>query len=520
MSKDFDAIVIGGGHNGLVAAATLAQAGRKVLVLERRHALGGAAATEEVFPGFHFNTGADHATLFHDEIVSALNLESHGLQFRESPVALFAPQDDSPPLTLWANGKDNSEHIAAFSQHDAQKFAGFVQQSEQMAAVLRRMMLLVPPDITQRRLGDAMAWGKVGLQVRRLGDRQMMEFMRILPLAVAEYLDDWFESDALKGALGAAGVTGSRLGPRGAGTTLMFLYQNSNGLNRLRFVQGGAGRLSQSLAAAATAHGAMVRTGAAAARVLLNGERAVGVALENGEEITAKVILSSADPRRTFFNLVGPTHLQPRFMRNMRNIIYRGSTARVNLALSRLPTFRGQEEEQQLAGHIRISPSLDYLERAYDDAKYGRVSAEPYLNAVISTLGDPDLAPPGQHVMSVTMQYAPYELRDGDWDTERERLGDLVLDTLARYAPDIKSLVLHRQVLTPADYESEYGLTEGSIFHGQMGLDQLLVMRPVPGWSRYKTPIENLYLCGAGAHPGGGVTGAPGYNAARIVLEE
>ncbi|MFW5942644.1 MAG: phytoene desaturase family protein [Chloroflexota bacterium] len=520
MSTDFDAIVIGAGHNGLVAAATLAQAGRKVLVLERRHALGGAAATEEVFTGFHFNTGADHATLFHDEIVSALDLESHGLQFRESPVALFAPQAEGPALTLWANGNDNSANVAAFSQRDAQKFAGFVQQSEQMAAVLRRMMLLTPPDITRRRLGDAMAWGKVGLQVRRLGDRQMMEFMRALPLAVAEYLDGWFESDALKGALGASGVTGSRLGPRGAGTTMMFLYQNSNGLNRLRFVQGGAGRLSQSLAAAATAHGAIVRTGAPVARVLLQEERAIGVVLENGEEMTADVVLSSADPRRTFFGLVGPTHLQPRFMRKVRNIIYRGSTARVNLALGALPGFTGQEEERQLSGQIRISPSLDYLERAYDDAKYGRISARPYLNAVIPTLADPDLAPPGQHIMSVTMQYAPYQLRDGDWDAERERLGDLVLDTLARYAPDIKSLVLHRQVLTPADYEAQYGLTEGSIFHGQMGLDQVLVMRPVPGWSRYETPIDNLYLCGAGAHPGGGVTGAPGYNAARIVLEK
>ena len=520
MSKAYDAIIIGAGHNGLVAAATLAQAGRSVLVLEQRHTVGGAAATEEIFPGFRFNTGSDQATLFQNEIGEKLQLQKHGLNFRESPVAIFAPQPDGTALTLWADAAKSAQSIARLSQKDAGAYPDFARQVERLTSILQRMLLLTPPDITQRNLSDVRAWGPVAWGLKRLGDRDMMDFMRLLPMSVAEYLREWFESKPLQGALGATGVTGSRQGPRAAGTTLMLFYHSVCGLNRTRFVEGGAGKLSQALAAAATANGAEVRTGAAVESIVLDGEgRATGVRLEDGNELRARVILSSADPRRTFFNLVGPTNIEPRFMRKIRNIIYRGSTAKVNLALSGLPTFQGQEDAQQLAGQIRIAPDLDYLERAFDDAKYGRISARPYLNAVIPTLSDPSLAPEGQHVMSITMQYAPYELREGRWDDEqREALGDHIVDTLAQYAPDLKSHILHRQVLTPADYEACYGLTEGSIYHGQMALDQLLIMRPVPGWSQYRTPVDNLYLCGAGAHPGGGVTGAPGYNAARIVI--
>lgn len=520
MTTQYDAIIIGGGHNGLVTAAMLAKAGHQVLVLEQRQVLGGAAATEELFPGFKINTGAPEAGLFQDTIIRELFLRMYGLETRDSPAAIFAPQPDGTALTLWRDSARSAADIGRFSREDAARYPVFVEQVERMAQLVQEMLLLTPPDLGERNMGDVLAWGKLGLQLKRLGNKEMMEFMRILPMAVGEYLDEWFESDPLKGALGASGVVGSHQGPRSGGTTLMMLYQQAGGFLRTRFVLGGVGQLSSALAGVAQHNGAQIRTGAPVARILLQDGRATGVTLVDGQEFSARVVISNADPRRTFFSLVGPTNLEPRFMREVRNIIYRGSTAKVNLALAGLPRFNGQEDEAQLSGRIRISPSLEYLERAYDDAKYGRISVRPFLDAVIPTLTDPTLAPAGQHILSITMQYAPYELRQGDWQQERELLGDLVIETLTQYAPGLPELILHRQVLTPVDWAQTYGLTEGSIYHGQMGLDQLLVMRPVPGWSQYRTPIENLYLCGAGTHPGGGLTGAPGYNAAREVLKD
>jgi phytoene dehydrogenase-like protein len=280
------------------------------------------------------------------------------------------------------------------------------------------------------------------------------------------------------------------------------------------------GQLAAALAAAAKQQGAEIRLGTAVSHILLDDdERATGAALSDGGEIHAKLIISNADPRRTFFNLVGPTNLEPRFMRHVRNIIYRGVTAKVNLALSGLPRFNGQTAESQLDGHIRIAPGLDYLEKAYDAGKYGRVSPHPYLDITIPTLHDPALAPDGQHILSITMQYAPYTLRDGDWNDQREQLGDAIIQTLTQYAPNLQSLILNRQILAPLDWEQQYSLTEGSILHGQMSLDQFLIMRPVSGWGRYRTPVDNLFLCGAGTHPGGGVTGAPGHNAAREAIK-
>ncbi|MFQ5614065.1 MAG: phytoene desaturase family protein [Anaerolineae bacterium] len=524
MRESYDAIIIGGGHNGLVSAAYLAKAGRRVLVLEQRHVLGGAAATEEVFPGFKVNTGAGDAGLFQDKIVQDLSLEAHGLEFRQSPVACFAPQPGGEALTLWRDEQQTVAGLRRFSPRDAERFPAFRRELNRMARILREMLLLTPPDVMARDLRDLVAWGGVGLKLKRLGKREMMEFLRVLPLAVAEYLDEWFESDALKGLLAAAGVWGNQLGPRGAGTAMMLLYQHASGFPAGRFVAGGIGQLSAALAAAAQGFGAEIRTGQAVSRVLLdngrgtNGPAAAGVVLAGGREIRAGVVVSNADPRRTFFDLVGAQNLDPGFMRHVRNLIYRGCTAKVNLALSGLPQFNGQTDPAQLGGHILIGPSPEYVERAYDEAKYGRYSKNPVLDIVIPTVLDPALAPEGQHIMSITVQYAPYHLRQGDWETGREALAEAVIEALAAYAPGLRDLILHRQVLTPLDWEQRYGLTEGSIHHGQMSLDQVLVLRPVPGWSRYRAPVDNLFLCGAGAHPGGGVTGAPGYNAAREVL--
>ncbi len=517
MSTNYDAIIVGAGHNGLVSAAMLAKGGYRVLVLEQRDVLGGAAASEETIPGYCFNTGADDAALFVDEIAEELFLKMHSLEFRESQAAVFAPQPDGSAITLWQDEARTAHELESLNKEDAARYPAFARQVNQIGRVLQEMLLRTPPDVTERKVGELLSWAKVGLQVRRLGNKGMMEFVRLLPMAIHEYLEEWFQSEPLKGVLAAPAITGTRQGPRSAGTTLMMLYQSSNGFNRTRFVVGGIGRLSQALAAAARSNGAEIRTSSPVARILLQDGQATSVRLVDGEELGARAIISSADPRRTFFDLVGPTNLEPRFMRSVRNIIFRGSTAKVNLALSRLPTFNGQQSVEQLSGHIRISPSLEYLERAYDDAKYGRISRQPFLDVVIPTLTDAALAPHGHHVMSIRMQYAPYGLRERDWDAQREPLGDLVVDTLSQYAPDLKQFIVHRQVLTPLDWEREYGLTEGSIFHGQMGLDQLLVMRPVAGWSQYRTPLRNLFLCGAGTHPGGGVTGAPGYNAAREV---
>ncbi len=522
MQTTYDIIVIGGGHNGLVAAATLAQAGKSVLVLEKRGVLGGAAATEELFPGYRIDTGASDAALFQDEIIAKLALEQHGLKFVENPALLFAPQADGRSLTLWRDEARTVAEIARLSQADAARWPAFRRQVERMAGVLRGMLLLAPPDLSGLRGGDLRAWGPLALRLRRMGGDDMMELMRVLPMPVQAYLDEWFESDALKGALGGSAVTGATMGPRSAGTNLMFFYQNLGGLLAHRYVAGGIGRLSEALAAAARANGATIRTGAGVARVLIEGDLApvaAGVRLDSGEEVRASAVLSNADPRRTFFDLVGPQHLEPEVMRHTRNILYRGCTFRVNLALSDLPPFIGQTDAAQPGGRIRLSPSLDYLERAYDAAKYGRCSERPYLEIAIPTLHDATLAPAGGHVMTVTAQYAPYALRDRSWDEEGPRFAERVLDTLESVAPGIRAQILHCHVITPTDWEREYSLTEGSIHHGQMGLDQMLVMRPIPGWGRYETPVRNLYLCGAGAHPGGGVTGAPGYNAARVVLK-
>jgi phytoene dehydrogenase-like protein len=522
MTQQYDAIVIGGGHNGLVAGAMLAKARKRVLVLERRKVLGGAAATEEVWPGFCVNTGAADAGLLQKSVVQELFLKMHGLTFLESEVGLFAPLADSRALTLYRDTAKSTAEISHFSQRDAQRYPAFVQEVERMAGILKEMMLLTPPDVMGRNLGDLSAWGRVGLTVKRLGGPNMMTFLRILPMPLNLYLDEWFESDVLKGALGGYGITGLQQGPRAAGTVLMFLYQNGNGFLHHRFVAGGMGQVSAVLAAAAQHMGAEVWTGVGVARLSVNSEQysVNSVVLESGEKLRAKVVLSSLDPKRTFLGLVGAQNLEPHFMRHVRNIIYRGSTAKVNLALSGLPEFVGQRDKMQLSGHVRIAPSLDYLEKAYDAAKYGRYSPAPYLDITIPTLLDPSLAPDGQQIMAITMQYAPYELREGNWDMEREALGDHIVDRLSAYAPNLKELILQRQVITPLDWERSYSLTEGSIHHGQMGLDQLLVMRPVPGWGQYRTPIANLYLCGAGTHPGGGVTGAPGYNAAREVLRK
>lgn len=551
-NNNYDVIIIGGGHNGLVTAAYLAKAGKKVLVLERRDTLGGAAATEEIWPGFKINTGAPDAGMLRPEVVAELGLRQHGLDFIESPVTAFAPQPDSPALTLWRDPRETRAEIARFSAADAEKFPAFMRLVTGLTSILDNIMTLTPPSLEEAKPGDLFSWAKLGLKLKGLGQREMMEFLRVLPMTAKEFLDEWFESDTLKGLLGAAGISGTMQGPQSSGTAFVMLYHYlgaaDGGFKATRLVRGGTGQLAAALANAARQYGAELRTGAEVSRILLaenphTGEtQAIGVVLAGGEEVLAKVVISNADPRRTLFGLVGAPNLEPHIVRRVRNIRYRGCVAKVNLALNGLPEFislpQGDavENNAYLGGHIIISPNLEYLERAYDDAKYGRFSAQPYLDVVIPSVLDPSLAPTGQHVMSITMQYAPYELKQGGrgaeeqgrnpkvgggWDDRQKRaLADKILDTLSQYAPNLKDLIRHCQVISPLDWVQEYGLTEGNIFHGEMGLDQLLFMRPVPGYGQYRTPVGHLYLCGAGTHPGGGVTGAPGYNAAREILSD
>ncbi len=520
----YDAIIIGGGHNGLVCGAFLAQANKKVLVLERRQVLGGAAATEEAFARYSVNTGAHDAGLFLPEIIEQLSLNTRGLEVYQSEAAVFAPQPDGTAITLWRDMERTVNELAPLYPEDAKKFPRFNALMNSLSQTLRTVLMLTPPEVGKLHPGDLVAWLKPAIRLKKLGRKEMVEFLRILPMPVSEFLDEWFESEALKGLLASSAVAGGTLGPMAAGTAFGLLYhytgRQNGGFKSSWFIRGGVGRLSEVLAEVIRRHGGEVRTGAGVTQLFVNdNDEAVGVRVENGEKLFAKVIISNADPRRTFFELVGAPYFEPQFVRKVKNIRFRGGVAKLNLAVKGLPTFRAAAgDPQQLGGHIVICPSVEYLERAADDAKYGRFSSRPLLDIVIPTINDPALAPSGHHLISIRMQYAPYQLESGTWEEQRAALSNAVISTLAAYAPDLPELIVHQQLLTPADWEAEYGLTEGNPFHGEMTLDQLLFMRPVSGWGRYHTPIKGLFLCGAGTHPGGGVTGAPGYNAARQVL--
>lgn len=526
MKNRYDAIVIGAGHNGLVTAAYLAKAGLQVLVLERRDTVGGAAVTEEVYPGFRFDPCAHGVGWLHPKVVQDLKLARHGLEILKSNPTVFTPLPDGDHLLLWREAKKSAEAIRRFSKADADKWGRFCARLARLAGFLQAAYSITPPRISAMDSGEVLSLARLGGRLRWLGKRDMVELIRTLPMSAAEFLDDWFETDALKGTLGAAGITGIFQGPRAAGTAYVLLHHHigseKGALRSVGLVRGGVGNVAQALAAAAKQYNAEIRTGAEVEQIHVKDGRAIRVSLASGEEIVARWIISNADPRTTFLSLVDPRHLDPSFLRKVRNIKFKGGCAKVNLALGELPNFVGLPGDgAHLRGVISISPSLNYLERAYDDAKYGEPSRRPYLEVRIPSLTDPTLAPSGQHVMSVFVQYAPYHLKEGAWDdARRETLGDAVIETLAEYAPEIKGAILHRQVLTPLDLEETYGLPEGNIYHGELTLDQLFFMRPVPGWGQYRTPIQNLYLCGAGTHPGGGVTGAPGYNAAREVLKD
>lgn len=527
MSNAYDAVVIGAGHNGLVTAGYLAKGGLRVLVLERREIAGGATVTEEFAGQFGFDTGAHRVGRLHPKVAKDVKaLTGAALAIVRSDPAVFSPMLDGDYLLLWRELQKSQDAVRKFSQKDADKLPAFLDLISKAARFLESLYRDRPTDVLSKKSGDIWELVGMGRRLRKLGKRDMMEVLRILPMTARELLDEWFETDVLKGTLGAQGITGIFQGPMGAGTAYMLLHQHVGAakgvLRSTEFVRGGMGNLAKALERFAGGSGAEIRTEAAVEQILAQDGRATGVVLAGGEEITASRVISSADPKRTFLQLLNPAHLDPSFVRAVRNIKFKGTCAKVLLALDELPRFACLPAgEEHLGGVISISRSLEYLERAYDDAKHGDFSKEPYLEVVVPTVTDSSLAPFGKHIMSVLVQYAPYRLEEGEWDSaKRTALGDRVVETLVQYAPNLGSAIVHREVLSPTDLEQRFALTEGNIYHGEMTLDQLYFMRPVPGWGRYRTPIEGLYLCGAGTHPGGGVTGTPGYNAARQVLAD
>ena len=524
--RDYDAIVIGAGVNSLVAASFLAKAGQRVLVLERRDVLGGTLTTEELHPGFRYDVCRHEAGWLPDRIVDDLKLKQHGLELIDVDATVLAPGPDGGGfLLLDGDVQRTAANLRRLSSSDADKWPAFTTRIARLAGFLEVAYNAPAPAVDSSSLADLVSLASLGTRLRGLGKEDMVELLRTVPMSVAELLDDWFEADLLKGVIGAIGVTAMMQGPQSGGTAFVLLHHQvgrAPGAFRSRHaVRGGVGALPLALEAAAKSHGVEIRTGADVARIVTAAGKATGVELLNGQTIAARRIVSGVDPRRTLLDLCDPTRLDPDFVRAVRNVRYRGVRAKVNLALSGLPTFGapGNDATAALRGTITIAPTLDYLERAYDDAKYGRVSAHPHLEVRIPSIADPSLAPAGRHVMSIEMQYAPYALRDGAWDDRsREALGDRIVETLAAYAPDLPGLVLHRHVLTPRDIEETYSITEGHTYHGQLALDQILFMRPVAGWSRYRTPVEGLYLAGPGTHPGGGTAGVAGANAAREIL--
>ena len=526
MNNSRNIVIIGGGHNGLVTAFYLAKAGFKPLVLERRNQVGGAAITEEFHPGFRTSLLAHSAGPLHPELVSDMQLEKHGLKMITPEVAVTALSPDGRALIVYRDIEKAAQEISKFSKADAATYREFHSALEKTSRVISKALALTPPQIERPSKGDLFGLLQLGRSVRGLGKKSTYDLLRWAPMAVADIVSEFFETDLLRATISARGIFGTFLGPWSAGTSLVLLLRaaaDSNPAGNNFFAVGGVGAITQAMAVAAQQAGAEIRTGAEVAEIKIKDGVAQGVVLANGEEIRARAVISNTDPKRTFLNLMDPVLLSPTFTRRLQNYRMNGTVAKINLALSGLPGFTGLDgNTDALTGRIHIGPDIDYLERAFDESKYGNFSRAPYLEISIPSLSDLSLAPAGQHVMSIYMQYAPYNLKEASWRDEAQRtvLGDTVINTIAQYAPDLSSKILHRQVITPLDLEETYGLTGGHIFHGELALDQIFTMRPMLDWARYRTPVQNLYLCGSGTHPGTGLTGGSGANAAREIVKD
>jgi phytoene dehydrogenase-like protein len=524
MPETRDVIMIGGGHNGLTTAFLLAKAGFKPLVLESRMQVGGAAVTEEFHPGFRCSTLAHSAGPLLPEVVRDLQLERHGLKFITPEAGLTALSPDGRALVLYNDVRRASQEIAGFSQKDAQQYPAFQEALSKIGHVISEALRMTPPNIDDPSRGDLWAMLQTGRHLRKLGKKDMYRLLRWGPMAVADLVAEFFETELLRATVAARGIFGTAMGPWSAGSSLVLLIRaagDSHPAGSACFAAGGIGAITQAMAAAVKEAGAEIRTGAEVKEIRVKDGAARGVVLASGEEIAAKAVVSNADPRRTLLHLVDTTHLTPDFVLKLQNYRMHGTVAKINLALSALPEFTALKgNDAALHGRIHIGPEIDYLEHAFDESKYGNFSQHPYLEVTIPSLADPSLAPAGKHVMSIYMQYAPHKLKNGDWNSQRDALGNAVVKTLSEYAPNLAGLVLDGQIITPQDLEETYGLTGGHVFHGELALDQFFTMRPLLDWARYRTPIRNLYLCGSGTHPGAGLTGGSGANAAREILKD
>jgi phytoene dehydrogenase-like protein len=522
--RTYDAIVVGGGHNGLVNGAYLAKAGLRTLILERRSVVGGAAITEELRPGFWFTTFSYALSLLRPQIVQDLELVKHGF-FPLQMSSTFAPGEDGGYLWLTTDHDQNVREIARHSPHDADAYTQYSHDLDVVCRALKPLLDEAPPDLFSEDPEERLALARLAQRLRGMDRRTLHNAVRLLTGSAADFLDDYFESELLKGYLASSSIIGSKVGPRSQGSGLVLLYhslgEHDGEFGSWAFHKGGNGGFTQVLARAAEAFGAEIRLEAPVQAVLNEDGRVTGVALADGTEFRAPVVVSALDPRRTFLELVDPRELPDDLVENVRRLRFQGTSSKVNFALDGLPGFPSLPgREDVFRGFTNIGPSMDYLEHAFDDAKYGRFSSRPYIDGAIQSTIDPDMAPPGKHVMSCFIQYTPYKLRESDWDAERQHLGDTVQRTLESFFPGFGDLVLQREVVTPLDIERVTGLSEGNIFAGEFLAPQMYFFRPAPGWSQYRTPLGGYYQCGSGTHPGGCVMGAPGMLAARRILAD
>ena len=525
MSKRYDVIVIGGGHNGLVNAAYLARAGKKVLVLERRYILGGAAVTEEIIPGFKFSVFSYVVSLLRPEIIRDLDLPRHGLEILPLDGTMTPMQNGDHLWRVNDHAKTRRE-LERHSKVDAEAYEEFGKSMVAMCRFVKPILGMIPPDPTSFDPRDLKKLAFLGKRFQDLPAEDKYNLVQLMTMSAADFLDQWFETDVLKATMSASGIIGTFLGIRSPGTAYVLLHhymgEIDGAFRSWGFSRGGTGAISNAIGDAAVEAGVEIRKEASVSRIIVKSGTAKGVALEGGEEIYADIVSSSVDPNLTFLKFIESRELPPDFLEEVRRYKYRGSSGKVNLALDALPSFTCLPGPgRHLRGAISISPSMEYMERAYDQAKYGEFSRRPYIDMVIPTLTDPSVAPPGKHILSCFVQYAPYKLKPGpNWDEQRDAFGEAVIDTISQHAPNLKNIIIGKQVITPLDIERTTGLSEGNIFQGELSLEQLFFLRPVSGWARYRTPIRKLYMCGSATHPGGGIMGAPGRLAALEILKD